>query len=79
MSFFTTVSTVCLESPLSRVAWRVDLLGLRVNIVLTAATLSGLRAVDGRPLLLACTTVPVVINFVWKFLIDFGLSVACGP
>ena len=62
-SFFNTVRTVCLDSPLSRAAWRVDLSELRVNISRTNATFFSDRDVDGRPLLRASVTEPVVRSF----------------
>ena len=62
-SFFNTVNTVCLERPLSRLARRVDLRGLRVNTSRNNATFSSDRDVDGRPLLRASITEPVVRSF----------------
>ena len=66
---FNTVRTVCLYSPLSRAAWRVDLRGLRMNVSRNNDTFSSERDVDGRPLLRASVTEPMVRSFEWRFLI----------
>jgi len=75
-SFFNTVRTVCLDSPNSRVAWCVDLRGMRVNLSRTNATFSSDRDMDGRPFLRASVTEYVVRSFEWQFLIVSWLIVA---
>ena len=77
--FFNTVRTVCLDSPLSRVAWHVDLRGQRVNVSRTNATFSLHRNVDGRPLFRASVTESVVRSFEWHFLIVSWRIVAFLP
>jgi hypothetical protein len=75
-----TVRTVCLDGPLSRVAWCVELRGLQVNISRHNAAFSSDRDVDGLPLLRVSVTEPVVRrSFEWQFLIFFWRIAAFLP